>query len=112
MAELFFAAGAQRVLPGVHGLPEELRSLDEARRIRSREFRATDFTMAGNHVFSTTRMHGDGRFGVVDEFGRCHETDNLYVADTGVLPRSPSVNPMLTLMALARRTGQQIAGRV
>lgn len=112
LVELFFAAGATRVLPGVHGLPEEFRSLGEARRIRSREFRETDFTLAGNHVFSTTRMHGDGRFGVVDEFGRCHETDNLYIADTGVLPRSPSVNPMLTLMALARRTGQRIAARV
>ena len=112
LAELFFAAGATRVLPGVHGLPEELRSLDEARRIRTREFRETDFTMAGNHVFSTTRMHGDGRMGVVDEDGRCHETDNLYLADTGILPRSPSVNPMLTLMALAHRTGQRIAARV
>lgn len=112
IAELFFAAGAERVLPGVHGLPEELRSLDEARYIRTREFRESDFTLAGNHVFSTTRMHGDGRYGVVDEDGRCHETDNLYLADTGVLPRSPSVNPMLTLMALAHRTAQHIDGRL
>jgi len=112
LTELFFAAGATRVLPGVHGLPEELRTLDEARRIRQREFRSTDFTLAGNHVFSTTRMHGDGRRGVVDEDGRCHDTDNLYLADTGVLPRSPSVNPMLTLMALAHRTAARIAARL
>ncbi len=112
LAEMFFAARATRVLPGVHGLPEELCSLDDARRIQTREFRETDFTLAGNHVFSTTRMHGDGRFGVVDEDGRCHETDNLYIADTGVLPRSPSVNPMLTLMAIAHRTSQHIAARL
>ncbi len=112
LVELFFAAGAERVLPGVFGLPEEFHSLDDARRIRTRTFRATDFTLAGNHVFSTTRMHGDGRRGVVDEDGRCHDTDNLYLADTGILPRSPSVNPMLTLMALAHRTAQQIATRL
>lgn len=112
ITELFFAAGATRVLPGVHGLPEEIRSLDEARRIRSREFRESDFVLAGNHVFSTTRMHGDGRYGVVDQYGRCHEADNLYLADTGILPRSPSVNPMLTLMALAHRGAQQIAARL
>lgn len=112
ITELFFTAGAERILPGVHGLPDELLSMDEARRIRTRQFRETDFTLAGNHVFSTTRMHGDGRLGVVDEDGRCHDTDNLYIADTGILPRSPSVNPMLTLMALAHRTGQRIAERL
>lgn len=112
VVELLFAAGAERVLPGVHGIPEELRSMEEARRFEDRELRATDFTLAGNHAFSSTRMHGDGRMGVVDEDGRCHEADNLYLADTGILPRSPSVNPMLTLMALAHRTAGVIADRL
>lgn len=112
VVELLFAGGATSVLPGVHGIPEELRSMDDVRRLRTRTFSPTDFTLAGNHAFSTTRMHGDGRMGVVDEDGRCHEADNLYLADTGVLPRSPSVNPMLTLMALAHRTAGVIADRV
>ncbi|MBM4266208.1 MAG: GMC family oxidoreductase [Deltaproteobacteria bacterium] len=112
LTEIFFAAGAERILPGVHRLPEEMRSLDEARVIRAHDFRVTDFTLAGNHVFSTTRMHGDAGAGVVDEDGRCHEIDNLYVADTGILPRSPSVNPMLTLMALAHRIALGIAARL
>jgi choline dehydrogenase-like flavoprotein len=112
LAEIFFAAGAKRILPGVHGLPEEIRSLDDARVIQRNEYRATDFVLGGNHVFSTTRMHGDPRQGVVDEDGRCHDLDNLYVADTGILPRSPSVNPMLTTMALAHRIGQVVAARV
>jgi choline dehydrogenase-like flavoprotein len=57
-------------------------------------------------------MHGSPRHGVVDELGKCHDFDNLYVADTSVLPRSPSVNPMFTTMALAHRTAQAIAGRI
>ncbi|MBR2822840.1 MAG: hypothetical protein IKE24_04060 [Clostridia bacterium] len=31
------------------------------------------------------------------------ETDNLYVADATILPRSMGNPPMLTIMALARR---------
>jgi choline dehydrogenase-like flavoprotein len=57
-------------------------------------------------------MHGDARRGVVDELGRCHDLDNLYVADTGVFPRCTSVNPMLTGMALAHRTAAAIRDRL
>jgi choline dehydrogenase-like flavoprotein len=46
---------------------------------------------------------------VVDELGRCHDMENLYLADTGVFPRCPSVNPMWTCMALAHRSAGAIA---
>jgi choline dehydrogenase-like flavoprotein len=111
LAQIFFAAGATSVLPGVHRMPDELFSLDEAAVLRSHELRASDLTCGGNHVFSTTRMHSDPASGVVDELGRCHDMDNLYVVDTGVLPRSPSVNPMLTAMALAHRSAGEITRR-
>jgi choline dehydrogenase-like flavoprotein len=112
LAEMFFAAGATKILPGVHGLPEEMYSPQEAEVLRTRELRPTDVVCAANHVFSTTRMHGDPRRGVVDEDGRCHDLDNLYLADTGVFPRSPGVNPMLTGMALAHRTAGVIDARL
>ena len=111
IVDVLFAAGARKVLPGVHGIPDELGPGDTAL-LRSRRFRPTDFVMAANHAFCTTRMHGDPRHGVVDEWGRCHGLDNLYVADTGVFPRCTSVNPMLTGMALAHRTAQALAERV
>jgi choline dehydrogenase-like flavoprotein len=112
LAEMFFAAGARKILPGVHGVPDELHSLEEARFLEHKQFRATDFLSVGNHAFSTTRMHGDPAQGVVDEDGRCHDLENLYIADTGIFPRSPSVNPMFTGMALARRTALAIADRI
>jgi choline dehydrogenase-like flavoprotein len=111
IVDVLFAAGATRVLPGVHGLPDELGPGD-VEALRRQRFRPSDFVMAANHAFCSTRMHGDPAEGVVDEWGRCHELDNLYVADTGVFPRCTSVNPMLTGMALAHRTAQALRDRL
>lgn len=108
LTEIFFAAGARKIIPGVHGVAEELHSLKEAEALRARTLRGTDLVIGGNHVFCTTRMHGDPKQGVVDELGRCHDMDGLWIADTGVFPRSSSVNPMLTCMALAHRTASAI----
>ncbi len=111
IAEIFFAAGAEKILPGVHGLPEEMRSMDEAAPLRSEEYGAGSLAIASNHVFCTTRMHGDPRQGVVDELGRSHDVENLYITDTGIYPRCTSVNPMFTGMALAHRTALHLAER-
>ena len=112
VAELFFAAGARKILAGVHGVPEELHSLEEAQVLRTREHQAQDFVVASNHAFCSTRMHGDPTKGVVDEDGKCHDLENLYIADTGIFPRCTSVNPMFTGMALAHRTAGRIADRI
>jgi choline dehydrogenase-like flavoprotein len=112
LAEIFFAAGARTIIPGVYGIAPELHSLREAEILRDRPRRATDFILGGNHVFCTTRMHGDPRLGVVNEMGRCHDLENLYIADTGIFPQCPSVNPMWTGMALAHRSAHHIAQQI
>jgi choline dehydrogenase-like flavoprotein len=112
LARIFFAAGARKILPGVHRVPDELHSLSEAEVLRSGTLRPTDVVIGGNHVFCTTRMHGDPAQGVVDEDGLCHDVENLWIADTGVFPQCTSVNPMLTCMALAHRTAGAIAARL
>ena len=112
LAEIFFAAGARKILPGVAGLPDELHSLAEAEVLRRRVPGAEQLVCASTHVFGTTRMHGDPRRGVVDEDLRAHDLDNLYVVDTGVFPMSPAVNPMFTGMALARRAARALAARI
>jgi choline dehydrogenase-like flavoprotein len=109
LAEVFFAAGARTILPGVHRIPDEIRSRDEAEVIRRTRFRPSDFVVGGNHAFCTTRMHGDPDHGVVDEYGRSHDLAGLWITDTGVFPECPSVNPMWTCMALAHRTAGAIA---
>lgn len=113
LCEIFFAAGAVKVAPGVlHGVAAELHSLGEAEVLREHPIRANDLMIGGNHAFCTTRMHGDPERGVVDESGRCHDLENLYIADTGIFPQCPSVNPMFTAMALSHRQAGTIAGRI
>jgi choline dehydrogenase-like flavoprotein len=112
LSEIFFAAGALKIAPGVQRQAPEMKTLDDARRLEGPEVRAQDLVFGGNHAFCTTRMHGDPRRGVVDELGRCHDLDNLYIADTGIFPRCSSVNPMFTGMALAHRQAVALATRV
>jgi choline dehydrogenase-like flavoprotein len=56
------------------------------------------------HVLGTCRMGADPDASVVDARGRSHEIPNLYVADASVFPSALSVNPALTIMALALRS--------
>ncbi len=112
LTEIFFAAGATKIMSGVARKADVMHSLAEAEPLRSEPIAARDLVSGGNHAFCTTRMHGDPSRGVTDEDGKCHDLDNLYIADTGIFPQCPSVNPMFTAMALARRQAHQIIDRV
>jgi choline dehydrogenase-like flavoprotein len=112
LSQIFWAAGAEKLLPGVRGIPDVLHSKEEAEILRTHKLRGSELVLGANHVFCTTRMHGDPKKGVVDEDGRCHDLDNLYIADTGIFPQCPSVNPMFTAMALAHRLSQALVDRV
>jgi choline dehydrogenase-like flavoprotein len=50
----------------------------------------------------------DASTGVVDEEFRVHGMDNVYVCDASVFPSSVTVNPQLTVMALADYASQGI----
>jgi choline dehydrogenase-like flavoprotein len=112
LSDIAWAAGAVAILPGLHGIPERLGSKAEAEVLRQRRFKANDTIAATTHVFGTTRMAKRAQDGVVDQDGRCHDLDNLYIADTGIFAGSPAVNPMLTVMALADRIAHAIARRM
>jgi choline dehydrogenase-like flavoprotein len=63
-----------------------------------------------HHHAGTTRMHVDPRKGVVDADCRVHGTDNLYVAGASVFPTAGFANPTLTIVALALRLADHLAG--
>jgi choline dehydrogenase-like flavoprotein len=63
------------------------------------------------HIMGTARMGADARRSVSDRFGRVHEVDNLFLADGSVFASSGGFNPTLTIMALALRQADHIAGR-
>ena len=48
---------------------------------------------------------------VVDSDHRSWEVPNLFVADGSVMPTQGSANPALTIMALASRLAERLAGR-
>jgi choline dehydrogenase-like flavoprotein len=109
LSDICWASGATGILPGLHGVPELLTSKAASEVLRTRELEGRDTITAANHAFGTTRIAKDATQGVVDDRGRCHKTENLFVADTGLFPASPAVNPMLTCMALADRVASNVA---
>jgi len=111
LSDICWASGAIGILPGIHGVPELLESRADSEVLKTKKIVAADTISAANHAFGTTRMAKRPEDGAVDEDGRCHGMDNLYIADTGVFPGSPAVNPMLTCMAIADRIAQGIAAR-
>jgi choline dehydrogenase-like flavoprotein len=68
--------------------------------------------IAGYHHMGTTRMAASPAQGVVDADCRVHGYDNLYVAGSSVFATSGWANPTLTILALARRLGAHLAGRL
>jgi choline dehydrogenase-like flavoprotein len=61
-----------------------------------------------HHEAGTLRMDPDPTRGVTDADGRFHYTENLYAAGPALFPSIGSPNPMLTGIALSRRTGDLI----
>ena len=61
------------------------------------------------HITGTMSMGNDPHDAVVDAFGRCHDHENLFIASTGVMPTSATVNSTLTAVALGLRTADHLA---
>jgi Choline dehydrogenase and related flavoproteins len=61
-----------------------------------------------HHETGTLWMGTDTTKSVTDDAGRFHHTENLYAAGPCLSPSIGSPNPMLTGIALARRTGDRI----
>ncbi|MGI8864724.1 MAG: GMC family oxidoreductase N-terminal domain-containing protein [Solirubrobacteraceae bacterium] len=61
-----------------------------------------------SHVQGTCRMGPDPERSVVDMRGQSHDVAGLFVADASLLPWTLSVNPSLTVMALALHVSQQV----
>lgn len=68
-------------------------------------YASRDNSGTGIHYAGTTAISRDPREGVVDADLKCHDIDNLYVCDGGVIPHLPDKHLTLTIMALADRLG-------
>ncbi|GAB3892498.1 GMC family oxidoreductase [Spirosoma agri] len=59
------------------------------------------------HVIGTCRMGNDSNTAVVNADGQSFDIPNLYISDNSTFPSALSVNPALTIMALALRTADR-----
>jgi choline dehydrogenase-like flavoprotein len=62
------------------------------------------------HRVGTARFGTDPRSSVLDPTCKVHDVDRLYVVDASALPSAGAVNTGLTIVALALRAGDAIAG--
>ena len=56
-------------------------------------------------------MGDDPECSVIDSDHRAWDVANLFVADGSVMPTQGSANPALTIMALASRLADRLAGK-
>ncbi|HEY1540460.1 MAG TPA: GMC oxidoreductase [Solirubrobacteraceae bacterium] len=61
------------------------------------------------HPLGGCPMSDDPRTGVVDEYGKVHGYDGLYVLDGSIVPTALGVNPSKTIAALAERGAERLA---
>ncbi len=94
--------------------PHELERINRAREFSTRVLEAAGASQILWSGLATTHMQGSCRMGtdpatsVVDTHGQSHEVKRLYVGDSSLHPRTLSVNPSLTIMALATRLAEHL----
>lgn len=105
-ARVHLAAGAREVLT-LHTAPLRLRPGDNvdafAAEVARRGVGPNRVGMFSAHQMSTARMGARAGASVADANGRVRGVGGLFVADASAFPNASGVNPMLTVMALARR---------
>jgi choline dehydrogenase-like flavoprotein len=94
----------------LRALGETLLRLDRGRvRVNNdRIYRQVD---GQGHTLGTTRMGHDAATSVVDGDCRVHGYSNLFVAGSSVFPSGGYANPTITIVALALRLADHLAGK-
>ncbi len=111
LSRVYFAGGARKVYPQVHGF-DELVGEPDLERFRRANLNARDFEITAYHPLGTARMGSDPNRSVVGPDCQSHDTPGLYIMDGSAIPSSPAVNPQLTIMALATKAAFTLADRL
>ena len=116
MAKVHEAAGARFIVDAVVGDLRLWRAGTSLRRFVDEScevpFRLPDRLAGTAHQMGTARMGTDPQISVADPEGRLHDTTGVWIGDTSAFPTASGVNPMVTCMALARRTAHAILADV
>ncbi len=106
-AEVLFASGAREVLLPFDNLTR-IKSVDEIGKIFAHPIPKNETESLTVHAMSTARMGTAKDHSVVDPYGAVWDVPGLFIADASVFPGPIGVNPMVSIMALATRTGGHI----
>lgn len=112
MMRIHEAAGAEEIYSMAAGLPGWKRGedLDAAiENAQSSHMGAGGQKLFSAHQMGTCRMGTDPKTSVANPWGELHDTPGVWIGDGSAFPTSSGTNPMITIMALARRTGTAIA---
>jgi choline dehydrogenase-like flavoprotein len=112
LARLHAAAGAERILT-LHRRRTAWNSGEDLERfvegLESASYGDGEVTIFSAHQLGSCRMGSDRASSVADGRGELHDTDGVWIGDASAFPSASGVNPMITVMALARRTATAIA---
>lgn len=113
MGDLFLAAGATEVYPGVPGFEPVVRDPEAMARFeREGPLSPRAYAMSMTHLFGTARMGSDAAASVVGPSFEHHHLAGLFVADSSVFPGNLGVNPQVPIMTLASICADEIAQRL
>jgi choline dehydrogenase-like flavoprotein len=87
---------------GVEAFDEYLARVDSA------SYAPTDITFFTAHQMGSCRMGSDPRGSVADGHGELHDVSGVWIGDASAFPTAPGVNPMISIMALAHRTAEEL----
>jgi choline dehydrogenase-like flavoprotein len=107
VARMHFAAGARAIIPGIYGLPYKL-GPDDVSKIEEGPLDPRCYIAILSHLFGGCPMSADPRQGVVDDSGKVHGLEGLYVADAAAIPTTIGVNPQHTIMGLASAWAERL----
>ena len=100
MAEIQFAAGAQKVFP-VHADADYASDLSSTRKmIAGLDLSLYRARLGSAHVMGGCAMSDDAKLGVSNSLGLHHQLENLSIHDGSLFPTSIGANPQLSIYAL------------
>ncbi len=112
VARIHHAAGARRLVT-LYTPPLELDGRDGldafTAEIERRGISPNRLVLFSAHQMGTCRIGTSARDSVADPNGQVWGVRGLYVTDASAFPSASGVNPMLSIMAIARRTAMRMA---
>jgi acyl-CoA reductase-like NAD-dependent aldehyde dehydrogenase/choline dehydrogenase-like flavoprotein len=112
LIRLHDAAGAEQIISGGRKAPiwergDDLDVFIDA--VTTHSLAPREYAVFTAHQMGSCRMGADPATSVADPWGQLHDTRGVWIGDASAFPTASGVNPMLTIMALARRTAGAIA---